>query len=214
MENSSQPPKLTTLDDHHNFDRKTELKIFDETKAGVKGLVDAGTTKVPRIFFAPPEYSSHTPKNDFTIPVIDLDGIGEDPGRREDAVRIIRDASETWGFFQVANHGIPVSILDEMLEGVRRFYEQDTEVKKEWYTRDGSKRVVYNSNFDLYSAGAANWRDTTYCNMAPQIPSPDELPEACRYEKICYFLQIRGNIFWKFQFCSCIYVLTAKGVVV
>ncbi|KAF3456509.1 hypothetical protein FNV43_RR01161 [Rhamnella rubrinervis] len=47
-----------------------------------------------------------------------------------------------------------------MKDGVKRFHEQDTEVKKQFYTRDSSKPVVYDSNFDLYSAPSANWRDT------------------------------------------------------
>ncbi|PON66648.1 hypothetical protein TorRG33x02_267100, partial [Trema orientale] len=33
------------------YDRATELKAFDETKAGVKGLVDAGIFEIPRIFY-------------------------------------------------------------------------------------------------------------------------------------------------------------------
>jgi len=66
-----------------------------------------------------------------------------------------------------------------MMDGVRRFYEQDSEVKKQWYTRDGSKRFVYNANFDLYRAPAANWRDTFYCSMAPNPPNLDELPRIC-----------------------------------
>uniref|UniRef100_M1BCB7 Fe2OG dioxygenase domain-containing protein n=1 Tax=Solanum tuberosum TaxID=4113 RepID=M1BCB7_SOLTU len=78
-----------------------------------------------------------------------------------------------------------------MLNGVRRFYEQDTEVKKQWYTRDTSKKVVYNSNFDLFKSAPANWRDTTYCNMAPQPPSADELPEACRDILIEYAEQVK-----------------------
>ncbi|XVF42359.1 hypothetical protein PTKIN_Ptkin01aG0355600 [Pterospermum kingtungense] len=36
-------------------DRAKELKAFDDTKAGVKGLVDAGVVTVPRIFLMPPE---------------------------------------------------------------------------------------------------------------------------------------------------------------
>ncbi|CAN4120499.1 unnamed protein product [Withania somnifera] len=88
-----------------------ELKAFDYTKAGVNGLVDAGINKVPQIFILPPKNrpeSSNTCETQFIFPVIDLEGIDEDPIKHVDKVR---DASETWGFFQVVNHGIPASVL-------------------------------------------------------------------------------------------------------
>lgn len=33
-----------------DYDRLSELKAFDDSKAGVKGLVDAGVTTIPAIF--------------------------------------------------------------------------------------------------------------------------------------------------------------------
>lgn len=166
-----------------NCDRRSELKAFDDTKAGVKGLVDTGVKKVPPIFIHPsenPDNTVSTSKNNVSIPIIDLEGIDKDPITRREIVDRVRSASETWGFFQVVNHGIPKSFLEEMDAGVRGFFEQDTEVKKEFYTRDVTRRFVYNSNFDLHTAPAANWRDTFFAYMAPYPPKPEELPEACR----------------------------------
>lgn len=183
--------------DEHSYDRTSELIAFDNTQAGVKGLVDAGVTKVPKNFYTPQDaYTTKSCSNDpeksqLNIPVIDLDGISKDPIQRKERVEKIGDASEVWGFFQVVNHGIPQCVLEEMLNGVRRFYEQDTEVKKRWYTRDTSKRVIHNSNFDLFRASSANWRDTTYCSMAPEPPPADELPEACRDILIEYSEQVK-----------------------
>ena len=37
------------------WDRRRELQAFDDTKAGVKGLVDAGVTALPPIFRHSPE---------------------------------------------------------------------------------------------------------------------------------------------------------------
>lgn len=165
-------------------DRASKLKAFDDTKAGVKGLVDSGVAKVPQIFIRPPDNSDNlTVSNNIqlSVPVIDLKGIDTDPIRRRQIVGKVRNASEACGFFQVINHGVPVSIMEEMKEGVRRFYEQDTEEKKRFYTRDITKKVVYNSNFDLYTSPVANWRDTFYCLMFPNPPPREELPEACRY---------------------------------
>ncbi|KZV39018.1 crooked neck-like protein 1 [Dorcoceras hygrometricum] len=87
---------------------------------------------------------------------------------------------EDMGLFQVINHEICDGILQEMFDGVRGFYEQDVEAKAEWYTRLFSRRVIYNSNFDLFTAPYANWRDTVYCQMAPNALNPEELPVVCR----------------------------------
>ncbi|GMP56045.1 hypothetical protein CsSME_00020665 [Camellia sinensis var. sinensis] len=77
-----------------------------------------------------------------------------------------------------------------MKQGVHRFHEQDSEVRKEWYTRDVKKAVVYNCNFDLFSAPTANWRDTFYCSMAPKPPNPEELPPPCRDVLMEYSKQV------------------------
>ncbi|OAY28070.1 1-aminocyclopropane-1-carboxylate oxidase homolog 1 [Manihot esculenta] len=172
----------STLDP--DYCRKNELKAFDDTKAGVKGLVDAGITRVPRIFHHPPDdhdkISHHAAEAKFTFPVIDLEGVNQGSALRKEIVDKVRHASETWGFFEVINHGISLSVLEEMKEGVRRFYEQDVEVKSEFFSRDFTKKVVYNSNFDLYTSQSANWRDTLTIQMAPDPPNPEELPAACR----------------------------------
>lgn len=173
---------METVAETTSYDRARELKAFDETKAGVKGLVDAGAETIPQIFLTKTnETANYTNRANFKIPVIDLEGIGKKDSRAHlETVDKIRQASETHGFFQVVNHGIPVSVMEEMLRGVRRFNEQDTEAKKRFYTRDVTRKFVFNSNYDLYSAPAANWRDSFFCFMAPNPPEPEELPDSCR----------------------------------
>ncbi|XP_021807572.1 1-aminocyclopropane-1-carboxylate oxidase homolog 1-like isoform X5 [Prunus avium] len=181
-----------------NYDRQSELKAFDDTKEGVKGLVDAGITEVPRIFHQPPDEhfidntsDSGATQTQFSIPVLDLEGLALDsPTKRKEIVAKVGEASETWGFFQIANHGIPIGVLEEIKDGVRGFFEQDIEVKKELYTRDYFRPVIYNSNFDLYKAPATNWRDTFICYMAPYTKKPEDLPEVCRDILIEYSKQI------------------------
>ncbi|RZB85070.1 1-aminocyclopropane-1-carboxylate oxidase-like 1 [Glycine soja] len=163
-------------------DREKELKAFDDTKLGVKGLVDAGITKIPRIFHHPPDNfkkASDLGYKDYTIPVIDLASIREDLRERERVVERIKEASETWGFFQIVNHGIPVSTLEEMVDGVLRFFEQDSEVKKEFYTRE-LRPFFYTSNYNLYTTAPTTWKDSFYCNLAPNAPKPEDLPAVCR----------------------------------
>ncbi|KAK4855832.1 hypothetical protein QYF36_011441 [Acer negundo] len=145
-----------------NYDRVSELKAFDATKAGVKGLADAGIDKIPRIFYQPPDNFNNAPVSgdtQFSLPVIDFEGVGKDPIQRKEIVERVGNASEKWGFFQVINHGIPVSVLEDMKAGV-------------------------------ISVPAANWRDTMYCIMAPNPPTPQDLPAACRDIMLEYSKQV------------------------
>ncbi|XVE81808.1 hypothetical protein DITRI_Ditri15bG0095700 [Diplodiscus trichospermus] len=178
--------------DDSNYDRKKEQKAFDDSKAGVKGLVDTGVTKVPRMFMPPPHLRGalDAKKIQCSVPVIDLDGVGYNPQRCKEIIDKVRQASETWGFFQVINHGIPLSIMEEMKDGVRRFFELDVEVKKQFYARDGQTRFRYISNFDLYNAPFANWRDTSFCVMAPDPPKQEELPIVLRDIQLEYTKQV------------------------
>ncbi|KAL5732054.1 hypothetical protein ACHQM5_004713 [Ranunculus cassubicifolius] len=167
-----------------DYDRASELKSFDDTKSGVKGLVDEGITKIPRIFIRPQDElnkeSSSQPQSNFKIPIINLEKINTDFIKRSQIVDEILGSLETWGFCQVVNHGIPITVLDEMIGGVRKFNEQPAELRSEYYTRDSTKKAVYNSNFDLFKSVTANWRDTIFCTMAPDSPDPEDLPEICR----------------------------------
>ncbi|KAM1256872.1 hypothetical protein ACFX1X_031300 [Malus domestica] len=60
----------------------------------------------------------------FSISVIDLQGLDRlnSPTKRKEIVAKVREASETWGFFQIVNHGIPVDVLEEIKDGVRGFF--------------------------------------------------------------------------------------------
>ncbi|PQQ17802.1 hypothetical protein Pyn_19976 [Prunus yedoensis var. nudiflora] len=103
-----------------------ELYEFDDLKIGVKGLVDARVTHIPRFFIHPPECranNSSTQQNNgydgVEIPVIDLKGFNENDDRRVKIVNAISDACATWGFFQIVNHGVPLAIMEDMTESIR-----------------------------------------------------------------------------------------------
>jgi hypothetical protein len=171
------------------LDRFQELKAFDDTKAGVKGLVDAGVTAVPSIFHHPPEsltVDASSPAHEgLAIPVIDL------AVQRAELVGNVKAAAETVGFFQVVNHGVTKAAMLQMLAAVRNFHEESAEAKRPYHTRDRARRVRYHSNFDLFQSPAANWRDTLYVEMLPTGPAPEELPPACRGVMEEYARQVR-----------------------
>ncbi|KAG8382313.1 hypothetical protein BUALT_Bualt05G0064300 [Buddleja alternifolia] len=123
---------IDIFSDDQDYDRMEMLKAFDEIEAGVKGLMDSGLSKIPNIFLRPSEELceklSHK-KAQIQVPVIDLTNV-QKLDRRKQVVEEVRIALETWGFFQVVNHGIPLTVLDGMIEGVRQFNDQDVKEKK------------------------------------------------------------------------------------
>ncbi|CAN1311992.1 1-aminocyclopropane-1-carboxylate oxidase homolog 1 [Linum perenne] len=160
-----------------------ELKSFDESKAGVKGVVDSGIKEIPRIFHAPPHFlkdgSPYSSDPDYILPTIDLAAV-HDPVKRKKTVEEIRDASESWGFFQIVNHGVPEKIQEEMMARTQEFFEQDVEEKKKYMGDDMTKKVVYSSNFDLYKSVCASWKDIIIYNLTPDPVQPEEFPECFR----------------------------------
>jgi len=87
----------------------------------------------------------------------DLPGIHDGPVLRDKVMRKVQNACEKrfFFFFEVINHGIPTHVLDEMIKGTCRFYQQDVTVRKEYYTCDPNKKVVHISNYSLYHDPAA-----------------------------------------------------------
>lgn len=171
------------------YNHDQELQDFDNTKLGVKGLVDSGITKIPPIFHHPPDtlfYPTNRinqqldlsdPNHDLgLIPVIDLSS------SKPELVNLIRDASAKVGFFQVINHGISVSFLDRLIEGVKAFHELPPQEKIAYYRRDttncDSGGVGFYSNFDLFESDAASWRDTLEVRL--ENFDPKFLPHVCR----------------------------------
>ena len=154
--------------DHSEAEKR--VKEFQESKAGVKGIVDSGVTKIPRMFIHPPAedlQQNNKQEHHFQVPTIDLKGIDKSPARRKEVISEISKAAEAWGFFQIVNHGVPLDVMDDVLKSVRRFHEQPHEAKAEWYSRDfRNKAFNYFSNGDvkiLNPSTPAGWRDSIHC---------------------------------------------------
>ncbi|CAJ2632320.1 unnamed protein product [Trifolium pratense] len=166
------------------YDRAKAVKEFDESKMGVKGLSDSGIKTIPQIFIHPPQTLSNiksSSKKTTSIPLIDLSNVNS-PNHRPNIVKQIKEASKTWGFFQIINHNVHVSVLDNTIESIESFHNQPHEIKSKYYKREEGQGVMYASNNDLYRTNAASWHDSLQAWMAPKAPEAEELPGICRKE--------------------------------
>ncbi|KAM7472536.1 hypothetical protein LguiA_010719 [Lonicera macranthoides] len=183
-----------------DYSWERDVKEFDESKAGVKGLVDSGITKIPKIFVHPLELlTNQSPPSDQTlqIPIIDLEGVEGCERRRKEVVGEIKRAAETWGFFQMVNHGMPVEVMESLIGGVRKFHEQPRETKMEYYSRDPSKPVRYCSNEYIHVNRAATWNDSLAFYFNDGHVDPDNLPLICSKEVkqyMKYLINLKENV--------------------
>ncbi|KAH7570893.1 hypothetical protein ACOSP7_019423 [Xanthoceras sorbifolium] len=167
-----------------SYDRDKDVKDFDGTKNGVKGLVDSGITNIPRFFVHPPHilsdlrYKSATPTDLQNIPTIDLSGVDSD--QRPTIVEKIGRASRELGLFQIINHGIEVEALERVIGAIKGFHEEPADVKARLYRRDVNSSISFFSNVDLFHSKAATWKDTLRLKLGPTLPELDEIPEICR----------------------------------
>lgn len=162
-----------------------EVEEFQNSRAGVKGLVDSRVSKVPRFFIDTSESSPSIANTEaglqVQIPVIDFEGIERGGARRAEIIDEIRRASQTWGFFQMINHGVPTTAMEAVLECTRRFHEQPTEAKMDLYSSDGWRNVrFYTINGHLTKSDVASWRDAFACTFADDVLDPQVIPPVCR----------------------------------
>ncbi|GAV72649.1 2OG-FeII_Oxy domain-containing protein/DIOX_N domain-containing protein [Cephalotus follicularis] len=105
---------------------------------------EAGLPYVPDCHVKP---SSHRPNlapetaND--VPIIDLAMLRQGTDERSSAIKQVANACRHFGFFQIVNHGICRSILDEAITLAIGFFKLPTEEKMKFMSTDVYKPVRY-----------------------------------------------------------------------
>ncbi|KAI3890595.1 hypothetical protein MKX03_036143 [Papaver bracteatum] len=166
------------------YDRLKEIKDFDDSKLGVKGLLDSGITSIPQFFIHPPEsLPCNTTTSNFFMPSNEIPTVDLYPMINTDRSLIvdqIKEVSCTWGFFRVINHGVPLDVLNRAIMSIKAFNEQPNEVKAKYYCRENDRGMTFASNFDIFQSKAAGWKDTL--KMGMDGLDSDKVPEILRSE--------------------------------
>ncbi|GFZ12637.1 2-oxoglutarate (2OG) and Fe(II)-dependent oxygenase superfamily protein [Actinidia rufa] len=127
-------------------DGKSLFNFVVQEGNGVKGLVDSGLLNVPSQYVQPPneriDKSNAYPHDQAPIDLSGLDG-----PRHGQVVEAIARAAETFGFFQVVNHGVPLELLESLKDSAHCFFGQAPE-KKAVYLKGDYVSMVYTNDED------------------------------------------------------------------
>ena len=95
--------------------------------------------------------------SDGSIPLVDLQVLNG-PSRL-DIVKQIGQACQHDGFFQVRNHGIPETIINNMLSIARAFFKLPESERLKSYSDDPLKSTKLSTSFNVNTEKVANRRD-------------------------------------------------------
>lgn len=70
-----------------------------------------------------PDYKDPTQEDPDTIPIIDLSCLDHDTNKLEEACK-------DWGLFRLVNHGVPLTLLNELQEMAKELFSLSFEVKE------------------------------------------------------------------------------------
>lgn len=138
----------------------------EEPATRVQKLVETRPSQVPPQYIQPPDHRPSAINNstDLNIPVIDL--FNFDPDHRAAFRTAVSRASSEWGAYQVINHGIPSSLLNQMKTAALSFFRDCPVSDKLAYACDpksfasegyGTQMLAANE-CDLQSS-VLDWRD-------------------------------------------------------
>ncbi|KAM7525971.1 hypothetical protein LguiA_015873 [Lonicera macranthoides] len=92
-----------------------------------------------------------------SIPLIDLEGL--DGPNHSHIIQQIGLACQQDGFFQVKNHGVPQSEIDNMLRIAKEFFRLPESERMKNYSDDPLKTTRLSTSFNVRTEKVANWRD-------------------------------------------------------
>lgn len=92
-----------------------------------------------------------------SVPLIDLSDL-HGPNRSR-VINQIALACQQHGFFQVKNHGVPESMINNMLRIAREFFQLPESERLKSYSDDPLKTTRLSTSFNVRSEKVSNWRD-------------------------------------------------------
>ncbi|KAJ3682031.1 hypothetical protein LUZ60_014604 [Juncus effusus] len=117
----------------------------------------------------------------------------------------INDACESYGFFQVINHGVSEEMLGRVMDVGLAFFRLPPEEKAKLYSDDPAKKMRLSTSFNVRKETVRNWRDYLRLHCYPLeefVPDWPSRPDLFKEIMSTYCTQVRELGFRLFGYLS------------
>ncbi|KAL5995157.1 hypothetical protein ACLOJK_025215 [Asimina triloba] len=139
---------------------------------GVRRLCENGIESIPSKYIWPlpdrptvKESEMIAEGLNLKLPVIDLEQLQS--SNRSQVLKLLANACEEFGFFQVVNHGIPSDVINRIINVSQRFFELPFEERARLMSGDMFAPVRYGTSVNQNRDGIFCWRDFLKLNCHP-----------------------------------------------
>ncbi|KAM3323085.1 flavanone 3-dioxygenase 3-like [Capsicum chacoense] len=142
-------------------------------------LDEEGLTHVPKRYVLPPSLRPDGTLCNTCLPVVDLSYLRQ-PLLRPQLIHDVHLACKELGFFQVVNHGIPLSVMDDAIEAAREFFDLPPQDKRHLLSSNVYDPVRYGTSLNHVKDKVHFWRDflkhyanptSTWMDLWPSNPT-------------------------------------------
>ncbi|KAM2879559.1 hypothetical protein FF1_015039 [Malus domestica] len=138
----------------------------------------SGVNHIPSKYIRPitdrPNLTDFQISDTSSIPLIDLKDLHGPT--HSDIIKQIGLACQTDGFFQVKNHGVPETMIKNMLTIAREFFQLPESERLKMYSDDPSKTTRLSTSFNVRTEKLSNWRDFLRLHCYPLQDYVQEWP--------------------------------------
>lgn len=161
----------------------------------IKQLAESpGLTSIPSnyAFTTNPDDQAVSEEPEDLLPVIDFSLLTSGtPHQRSKIIQELGQACKDWGFFMLINHGIPESLMEAVIEGIRGFFDLTEEEKREFEQTNVLNPIRYGTSFNRSMEKVSFWRDFLKAFVHPEFNFPNK-PAGFSEPSLEYCKRIRG----------------------
>ncbi|CAN0915820.1 Protein SRG1 [Linum grandiflorum] len=142
----------------------------------VQELVKEPLGSLPPRYFRPDLHHPAVDDGSLEVPLVDLGKLIDEASMKSELAKL-HSACKDWGFFQLVNHGVRSSVVDDMKKQVEVFFNLPMEAKQKFWQYPGELEG-FGQTFVVSEEQKLDWADVFFLvTQPPNLRKPHLLPQ-------------------------------------